>query len=62
MAQLGRNADGEVLVPGRVPDCYLGLLLDRDDDDQAAGVLVVTPTALLHPSVPQPDGTALYEL
>jgi hypothetical protein len=31
-------------------------------DDQAAGVLVVAPAALLHPVVPQPDGTVLYEL
>ena len=63
MAQLGANAHGEVLVPGRVPDCYLGLLLDpTDHDTQAAGVLVVAPAALLHPHVPQPDGTVLYEL
>jgi hypothetical protein len=63
VAQLGRNADGEVLEPGRVPDCYLGLRLDpTDDDDQAAGVLMVAPAALLHPHVPQPDGTVLYEL
>jgi hypothetical protein len=63
VAQLGRNADGEVLEPGRVPDCYLGLLLDpTDHDTEAAGVLVVTPAALLHPQVPQPDGTVLYEL
>jgi hypothetical protein len=60
---LGPTADGEVLVPGRVPDCYLGLLLDpTDHDTQAAGVLVVAPAALLHPVVPQPDGTVLYEL
>jgi hypothetical protein len=26
VAQLGANAHGEVLEPGRVPDCYLGLL------------------------------------
>jgi hypothetical protein len=45
-----------------VPDCYLGLRLDPEDDDQAAGVLVVAPAALLHPAVPQPDGTLLYEL
>jgi hypothetical protein len=25
-------------------------------------VLVVAPAALLHPSVPQPDGAVLYEL
>jgi hypothetical protein len=63
MAQLGANAFGEVLVPGRVPDCYLGLRLDpTDHDTQATSVLVVTPAALLHPVVPQPDGTVLYEL
>jgi hypothetical protein len=63
VAQLGANAHGEVLVPGRVPDCYLGLLLDpTDHDTQAAGVLVVAPAVLLHPHVPQPDGTVLYEL
>jgi hypothetical protein len=61
MAQLGANAFGEVLVPGRVPDCYLGLHLRASGDDQA-GVLVVAPAALLHPVVPQPDGTVLYEL
>jgi hypothetical protein len=61
VARLGANAHGEVLEPGRVPDCYLGLRLDPAGDDQAAGVLVVAPAALLHPSVPQPDGTVLYE-
>jgi hypothetical protein len=59
---LGPNADGELPQPGRVPDCYLGLRLDPADDAQAAGVLVVAPAALLHPAVPQPDGTLLYEL
>jgi hypothetical protein len=62
VAQLGANAFGEVLEPGRVPDCYLGLRLDPDDDAEAAGVLVVAPAALLHPVVPQPDGAVLYEL
>ena len=63
MGQLGVNAHGEVLEPGRVPDCYLGLLLDQPGGDvEVAGVLVVAPAALLHPSVPQPDGTVLYEL
>jgi hypothetical protein len=61
VAQLGANAFGEVLEPGRVPDCYLGLRLDPDDTEPA-GVLVVAPAALLHPAVPQPDGTVLYEL
>jgi len=60
VAQLGANAHGEILEPGRVPDCYLGLLLA--DDVQRPGVLVVAPAALLHPAVPQPDGTVLYAL
>jgi hypothetical protein len=63
VGQLGANAHGEVLESGRVPDCYLGLRLDPAEDDiQAVGVLVVAPAALLHPVVPQPDGTMLYEL
>jgi hypothetical protein len=61
VSQLGANAFGEVLEPGRIADCYLGLPLDAEDAE-AAGVLVVTPAALLHPVVPQPDGTMLYEL
>jgi hypothetical protein len=61
VAQLGANAFGEILEPGRVPNCYLGLRLDPDDD-QGPGVLVVAPAALLHPAVPQSDGTVLYEL
>jgi hypothetical protein len=62
MSQLGANALGEVLEPGRVPDCYLGLRLDPVGDAQAAGVLIVGPVVLLHPAVPQPDGALLYEL
>jgi hypothetical protein len=62
VAQLGANAHGEVLEAGRVPDCYLGLRLDPADDPLAAGVLIVSPAALLHPSIPRPDGTVLYEL
>jgi hypothetical protein len=62
VAQLGANAHGEVLEPGRVSDCYLGLLLDPAGDNHGAGVLVVAPAALRQPSVPQPDGTVLYEL
>jgi hypothetical protein len=62
MAQLGANAHGEVLEPGRVPDCYLGLLLDPPGDQHPGRVLVVAPAALLHPCIPQPDGTLLYEL
>jgi hypothetical protein len=62
MAQLGANAFGEILEPGRVPDCYLGLRLDPPGHTEPAGVLMVAPAALLHPLVPQPDGTVLYEL
>jgi hypothetical protein len=62
VAQLGANAFGEVLEPGRVPDCYLGLRLDSVGDSEPAGVLVVAPAVLLHPAVPQPDGALLYEL
>jgi hypothetical protein len=62
VGQLGRNAHGEVLEAGRVPDCYLGLRIDPAEDAEAAGVLVVAPAALLHPCVPRPDGTVLYEL
>jgi hypothetical protein len=62
VAQLGANAHGEVLEPGRVPDCYLGLRVDPAGDAEAGGVLAVAPAALLHPGVPQPDGTVLYEL
>jgi hypothetical protein len=51
-----------VLETGRVPNCYLGLLLDRAEDSHDAAVLVVAPAALLHPIVPQADGTLLYEL
>jgi hypothetical protein len=62
VGQLGANAHGEVLEAGRVPDCYLGLLLGLAEDGKGAGVLVVAPAALLHPCVPRPDGTVLYEL
>jgi hypothetical protein len=62
VGQLGANAHGEVLQAGRVPDCYLGLLLEDAEDGRGAGVLVVAPAVLLHPCVPQPDGTVLYEL
>jgi hypothetical protein len=54
--QLGANAHGEVLESGRVPDCYLGPLLDPPRDQQAGRVLVVAPASLLHPAVPQPGG------
>jgi hypothetical protein len=62
VSRLGANALGEVLAPGRVPDCYLGLRLAPAGGREAAGVLIVGPAVLLHPVVPQPDGTVLYEL
>jgi hypothetical protein len=63
MRRLGRNAHSEVLEPGRVPDCYLGLRMDPPaTDPPTSEVLVVAPAAVLHPAVPQPDGALLYEL
>jgi hypothetical protein len=62
--QLGPNALGELLEPGRVADCYLGLLLPAGPagEPEAGTVLVVAPAALLHPRVPQPAGSLVYEL
>jgi hypothetical protein len=62
--QLGPNALGEVLEPGRVADSYLGLLLPPGSvgEPEAGTVLVVAPAALLHPRVPQPAGSLVYEL
>ena len=54
MDQLGPNALGEALEPGRVADCYLGLLLPPGSagELEAGTVLVVAPAALLHPRIP----------
>ena len=62
MDQLGPNAVGETLEPGRVTDCYLGLLLPPGPagEPEAGTVLVVAPAALLHPAVPQPAGSLVY--
>jgi hypothetical protein len=64
MEQLGRNALGESLEPGRTNNCYLGLLLPPPGagEPEAGTVLVVAPAALLHPRVPQPPGSLIYEL
>jgi hypothetical protein len=64
VAQLGANAHGEVLEPGRVPDCHLGLLLPPGPagELEAGTVLVVAPATLLHPAVPQPAGSLVYGL
>jgi hypothetical protein len=54
MDQLGPNALGETLKPGRVTDCYLGLLLPPGPagEPEAGTVLIVAPAALLHPGFP----------
>jgi hypothetical protein len=61
--QLGPNALGEVLEPGRVADCYLGLLLPPPPagELEAGTILIVGPGALLHPAVPRP-ASLVYEL
>ena len=62
MDQLGPNALGETLEPGRVTDCYLGLLLPPGPagEPEAGTILIVARAALLHPRVPQPDGSMVY--
>jgi hypothetical protein len=64
MNQHGPNALGEVLEPGRVADCYLGLLLPPGPagELEAGTILIVAPAALLHRRVPQPAGSLVYEL
>ena len=64
MDPLGPNTLGEVLEPGRVADCYLGLLLPppHAGELEAGTILVVSPAALLHPRVPQTDGSLVYGL
>jgi hypothetical protein len=62
---LGPDAYGQQLQPGRVTDCYLGILLDQPLAEVApepGGVLVVAPAALLGEQIPQPDGQMLYDL
>jgi hypothetical protein len=62
--QLSPNALGEVLEPGRVGDCYLGLLLPPGPagEPEAGTILIVTPATLLHPAVPQPAGSLVHQL
>jgi hypothetical protein len=64
MDQFGPNALDETLTPGRVADCYLGLLLPPGPTGELepGTVLVVGPAALLHPGVPQPAGSLVYAL
>jgi hypothetical protein len=62
VSELGPNAFGEPVDPGRV-DCYLALPLPAEEDGEGpGGVLVVAPRWLLHPAVPQPAGSLVYEL
>ena len=62
MSELGPNAFGEPVEPGRV-DCYLAVPLPvAEEADEQGGVLVVAPRWLLHPAVPQPAGSLVYEL
>jgi hypothetical protein len=63
-SELGPNALGEVLEPGRAADCYLGLLLPPGpvSEPEAGTVLIVGPAVLLHSRVPQPAGSLVYEL
>src|SRR5215211_9045990 len=62
--QLGPNALGETLEPGRVGDCYLGLLLPPPPagEPEAGTILILAPAALLHPRIPQPAGSLVYQL
>jgi hypothetical protein len=62
--QFGPNELGETLEPGRVTDCYLGLLLPPGSarELEAGTVLVVAPAALLHRQAPQPAGSLVYAL
>ena len=64
MDLLGPNALSEPLEPGRVADCYLGLLLPPGPagEPEAGTILIVGPAALLHPAVPQPAGNLIYQL
>src|SRR5918994_2638582 len=59
VSQLGANALGEVLEPGRVPDCYLGLRLEPASAAQAAGVLVVVPAVRAGAAVAAPGGAGV---
>jgi hypothetical protein len=65
VVRLGPNGYGEQLQPGRVTDCYLGILLDQplaEIAPEPGRVLVVAPAALLAEQVPQPHGRVLYDL
>ena len=64
MRQLGPNAFGELLQPGRVANCYLSLLLPPGPagEPEAGTILILAPATLLHPRIPQPAGSLVYRL
>ena len=64
MDQLGPNALAETLEAGRVADCYLSVLLPPPPagEPEAGSILIVGPSTLLHPHVPQPAGSLVYQL
>jgi hypothetical protein len=62
--QLGPNALGETLEPGRVADCYLGLVLPPGPvgELEAGTILIVGPAPCCTLVSPQPAGSLVYEL
>ena len=62
MGELGPSSESDLLDPGRVTDCSLALPLPAEGGTGPGRVLVVAPRALLHPAVPEPAGSLLYEL
>lgn len=59
MSRLGANALGEVLEPGPRVRLLPRSAPGTTQEPEARSMLVVAPAALLHPVVPQPDGTLL---
>ena len=58
MDQLGPNALGQVLKPGRVADCYLGLLLPPGPagEPEVGTILIVARPPCCTPGFPSPRG------
>jgi hypothetical protein len=57
--RLGPNAYGQQLQPGRVADCYLGILLDQplaEIAPEPGRLLVVGIAALLHEEITSRTG------
>jgi hypothetical protein len=65
MRRFGSNLFGEALQPGRVTQLRFGIVIDqpvRHIPLVPGSMLLVAPTALLHPKVRQPDGRLLHDL